>query len=488
MNGAADKGLDQDGQSDDAQAPTERHAATLLVKIARDRYDLGIDTEDQAFVVRKGSHLVSASLDTEVRGTLASEYFDLTGRAAPKSAVADAVATLEGYCRRSEPRRRFLRVARSSDASWLDLGGADHRAVRVDQDGWSIADRGPVLFKRTTLTGPLPWPVEASWSELDALWKWAPMDEQDRSLVLAFLVCALIPDVPHPILGIFGQQGAGKTTAMRTIVELLDPGPVPIRKPPRDDNTWITAASGSWFVALDNLSGVPEWLSDALCRAVTGEGDIRRRLYTNGDLATFAFRRVVLLTGIDPGLLAGDLADRIVTVRLEAIGDDRRRDEAELAEAWWNERPSLLGALLDLTRHVLKNLETRPSLLRRPRMADFARIVDAVDAVTGSHGLEWYLDQQRRDAMESLSGDPFVLMLVSVISEPFHGTAAELLQAAQSSVPGGAVPRSWPTNPRDVTFKLRRWAPVLRKVGWRLDDDNGRNHEKIAKWTITPAA
>ena len=71
------------------------------------------------------------------------------------------------------------------------------------------------------------------------------------------------------------------------------------------------------MVGLDNLSTVQDWFSDSLCRAATGEGDVRRALYTDGGLAVFAFRRVLLLNGIDVGALRGDLADRAIVVNLD---------------------------------------------------------------------------------------------------------------------------------------------------------------------------
>ncbi|MGH4021807.1 MAG: hypothetical protein ACRDT0_21745 [Pseudonocardiaceae bacterium] len=107
-----------------------------------------------------------------------------------------------------------------------------------------------------------------------------------------------------------------------------------VRKPPRDADSWTTAAASSWVVALDNLSTVPEWLSDSLCRASTGEGDVRRRLYTDGELHVIAFRRVVVANGIDLGSLRGDLADRLVTVQLDRIGDEARREDVEVASEW----------------------------------------------------------------------------------------------------------------------------------------------------------
>ena len=76
--------------------------------------------------------------------------------------------------------------------------------------------------------------------------------------MLAWLIAAIIdPDTPHPILSLFGEQGTGKSTASRRIVEVIDPSPVPLRKPPRDPERWVTAAQGSWVVGLDNLSRCP---------------------------------------------------------------------------------------------------------------------------------------------------------------------------------------------------------------------------------------
>jgi hypothetical protein len=81
------------------------------------------------------------------------------------------------------------------------------------------------------------------------------------------------------------------SSATRTIVDLIDPSPVPLRQAPRDADSWVTAAAGSWVVALDNLSGIPAWLSDSLCRASTGDGNVKRALYSDAGLAVVKFRR-----------------------------------------------------------------------------------------------------------------------------------------------------------------------------------------------------
>jgi hypothetical protein len=103
-------------------------------------------------------------------------------------------------------------------------------------------------------------------------------------VLLAFLVAALVQaGVPHVILWLLAEQGMTKSSATRIIVDLLDPSAVPLRQPPRDPDGWTTAAAASWVAALDNLSGqLSDWLSDALCRASTGDGQVKRaRLFVN---------------------------------------------------------------------------------------------------------------------------------------------------------------------------------------------------------------
>ena len=62
--------------------------------------------------------------------------------------------------------------------------------------------------------------------------------------------------LPHPILTLFGEQGTAKSTLTKRLVSLVDPSPVPVRKPPKDGEAWISAAQGSYVVGLDNLSSI----------------------------------------------------------------------------------------------------------------------------------------------------------------------------------------------------------------------------------------
>ena len=469
---------------EEQQTPA-RSAATQIVETALSTYHLGVSDDGEPFgMLKLGPPVVHMLRGGKVslRGQLARDRFRATGRVAPQQALSDALATLEGFALEQEPTTLYQRVARHDGALWLDLGCSKGRAVRIAPDGWQVVDEAPVRFKRTPLTGPLPTPVQGG--QLGELWSWVHATSEDRPLVAAYLVAALMPDIAHPVLGLFGEQGSGKTTAMKAVTLTIDPGPVPYRKPPRDADSWVTAASGSWVVALDNVSHVPDWLSDTLCRAVTGEGDVRRRLYSDSELATFAFRRVIAMTGIDLGSLNGDLADRLLPVHLERISDGERREETTMwGSAWHDAHPRILGAVLTLAADVLARLHTT-KLERMPRMADFARVADAVDQVLGTSGLKRYLGAQGRLAADTLSGDDFITRLTETVTTSFEGTAAELLAKVTPTDEGWRRPKGWPANARLVTQRLRRQAPVLRKVGWEVDEDGGANKVNATRWTL----
>lgn len=358
-----------------------KSASTVLVELAQERYRFGVSDAGETFAVPLAGPKVVSLLrggKTSLRNKLAREYFRLTQRAASQQALVDALLVVEGLAQDEAESTLYLRVAAYEGCRWLDLGDLAGRAVRISEVGWTIEPEAPVLFRRSQLNLPLPEPV--SGGGLDELWTWLNVTKSDRPLVAAWIVSTFFSDIPHPILSFSGEQGSGKSTAEKIVVSLVDPSPVPTRKPPRDSDSWVTAAFGSWVVGLDNLSCVSDWLSDSLCRAVTGEGDVRRRLYTDGDLAVFAFRRCIIITGIDLGAVNGDLSDRLLPIHLDVIDAVDRREESEIWPGWESAHPRILGALLAMVARVASVLP-HVHLDTKPRMADFASVLAAVDEV-----------------------------------------------------------------------------------------------------------
>jgi hypothetical protein len=113
-------------------------------------------------------------------------------------------------------------------------------------------------------------------------------------------------------------------------------------------------------------------------------------------------------------------------------------------------------------------------------MADFARVLAALDKLHGTDGLRRFDDQAKAMAEDSLSADPFLARMHEAEID-FTGKAAELLAKITPDLDGWRPPKDWPTGPRAVTGLLRRNS-ALRKAGWVVEDETDRDHFTI--WTL----
>ena len=437
--------------------------ADLLVELGRERYRFGRTLDRELFAVPREGPKVALMLRghaQSLRAELARTFSRDFGKTPNATAISSAMLVLEGEAQSAEPEKTFLRLARHRGAIYLDLGDATGHCVCVNADGWQMQSASPVLFRRTELTGAMPEPARGG--DVAELRTMLNVTESSWPLLLGWVVSTLIPEIPHPIALLGGIQGAGKSTAAAMIGSLLDPSPAPLRSAPGDLEQWVLSASGSWLVCLDNASRIPEWLSDALCRAVTGDALVRRRLYTDTALSVVTFRRVVLITSIDVGALRGDLGDRLVLFDLEPIQAQHRREDRELWQTFKEARARVLGGVLDLLVRLLRVMPT-VKLPEKSRMADFHRVLAALDHVLGTSALDAYLEQRGRVAWEVVESDPLAQAIVDLISEEgeFQGTATELLRRLEPLKP----PRDWPRSPRALSGRLRRLTPALRECG-----------------------
>src|SRR6266404_1787694 len=116
----------------------------------------------------------------------------------------------------------------------------------------------------------------------------------------------------------------------------------PVRALPREERELMIAANNGYLLAFDNLSGLPTWLSDALCRLASGGSFAVRQLYTDDDEVLFQAARPLLVNGIEDVISRADLADRGIFLTLAPIGEQQRRSETELWREFEIARPHIL--------------------------------------------------------------------------------------------------------------------------------------------------
>ena len=294
----------------------------------------------------------------------------------------------------------------------------------------------------------------------------------------AWLVAALHPEGPFPVLALDGEQGSAKTTTARMLRRLVDPNVADVRAVPREERDLLIAARNGRVVALDNLSSLNAQTADALCRVATGGRLGERALYTNGEEHVVHVQNPVLLNGIPSLLARGDLADRAIALTLPAIPDERRRPEADIWRDFDRAAPGALALLLDA---LVLALRDGPGLRlpRLPRMADFARVACAAAPAFGwtAEGMLAALEENRAEAVAAvIEADPIAVAVRAVAEERggrsrsgWSGTASTLLAEINARTPPERQrEREWPKDATRLSGRLRRIAPALRRAGVEL--------------------
>ena len=403
------------------------------------------------------------------RRWLARRFFDATGGAPSSEALRSALNVIEAKAHFDAPERAVhVRIGGLDGRLYLDLGDETWRAVEIDAAGWRVIDNPPVRFRRAAGMQALPAPVVGG--SVEALRSFLNVrSDADFVLVIAWALASLRNRGPYPVIVLSGEQGSAKSTFSAILRALLDPNTAPLRALPREDRDLFIAASNGHVLAFDNVSGLPAWISDTLCRLATGGGFAVRQLYSDQDEVLFDATRPVILNGIEDIVTRPDLADRAVFLTLEPIPEKRRRPEAELWAAFEAERPSILGVLLDAVVEGLKRLpETH--LPKLPRMADFALWATACETALWPTGTFWSAYCGNRDqAVDGvIDADPIAnaVRALTATRTEWTGTASELL-GALAEMAGERVARSktWPDSPRALAGRLRRAAAFLRKIG-----------------------
>jgi hypothetical protein len=451
-------------------APPKESAATKLVGLAVERCELFADLRGKPYAtVPVDDHVETVRLRSSAfREYLARVYYLEHGTAPSENALRAAITTLCGKALfEAEPRDVGLRLAEHEGRIYLDLADEHGRVVEIDADGWRLTMSPPVPLWRSP--GMLELPVPERGGTLDDLWRVVNLAGDDRLLVVAWLLGALSPRGPYPILDLQGEQGTGKSDGAAILRRLIDPAKPELRARPRDERDLAIAATNTWIVALDNLSSLPEWASDSLCRLATGGGLATRTLYEDEEETLFDVCRPVILTAIGDVATRGDLLDRAIIVRPPYIPPARRRPREEVMAEAEALRPRILGCLLDAVSMALRRMP-EVVLDEHPRMADFARLVAAAEPALGwKPGLFLGAYQERIEAAVeiALDGSPIAAPVRSLAERGgFRGTASELLQRLADEAGEDATRRKgWPADGSRLSSELRRIAPSLRRVG-----------------------
>ena len=364
-------------------------------------------------------------------------YYQATGGAASAAEIRSALDLLEARAQFDGPERKVhVRIAEHGGRIYLDLADEQWRAVDIGPDGMAggrmptsalpPACRDIAAVRYPNKVGP----IEALNSFLNLAGR------NDFVLIVAWPLAALRAGGPYPLLAISGEQGSVKSVLSKLLKALIDPNPALVRSLSRQERELMIAANNGYLLAFDNLSGLPNWLSDALCRLATGGSFAARQLYTDNEEILFEAARPILLNSIEEVVSRPDLADRAIFLTLAPVGETQRRPGSELWREFEIAQPRILGVLLDAVVHGLRAMSD-VHLEALPRMADFALWATACETARWPAGtFARSYKANRRATIESIiEADPIATCVRAIMVDRtmWTGSASDILHLCAES-------------------------------------------------------
>ncbi len=413
-------------------------------------------------VLPVGDHLeVCPTSSTSFRNWTATRYREKYGVPPKTDAINQAKVQIEARCAASRQVELFNRVGWYDNKIFYDLTTADHKGVEIAPCGWRVVYIPPV-FRRYQHQAEQVIPV-AGWDPKDIL-RFCNISANDHCLFMAVIASYFIPNIPHVILSQTGEQGSGKSNNSRKIKNLLDPSRVTLISNPKDLEHAQMIGEKHWLISFDNISRIPEWLSDYYCRGVTGEGDMKRSLYTNDDEFIRSYRRCFVLNGIGSSMYRPDLLDRSIIFEIPILKSSR--PESVMNDEWQKSLPGILGGFFTAISKAMGQV-AQVTGHEKFRMSDFAQWGGALSEVLGYSQDEFFrkyqesVDRKWQDTAEDSAFAKKIREFLDNRGGYWSGSPAELLTEINPEDDEKGIPKTakWLSN------ELVRIAPVMRNVG-----------------------
>jgi hypothetical protein len=343
-----------------------------------------------------------------------------------------------------------------------------------------------ILFKKFKHQKEQIFPIEGG-NIKDLLGLVNLSEKKDEILLLVYLVAAFIPDFPHPVLVVQGPQGSAKSTLCRLLKDLIDPSNLETYslQGGKEGKELVQTSSHHWLLVLDNLSSIPNEISDTIARICTGAGLAKRMLYTNDDDFIYKFKHLIVLNGITQVVYKPDLLDRSIIVQLERVSEQARMTEDKLWKKYETVKAGILGSIFDAVSGAMSEYDSIV-LEKLPRMADFVQWGCAIAKALGYSQTEFlsaYAANTEIQTQAAIDANPIAAAIIdfmeNYIGDFYTNTPTNFLQSLNMTASKLSLKESpgWPNAANKLTKRIPEFKPVLQSCG--LDISVGRSKERF---------
>ena len=341
--------------------------------------------------------------------------------------------------------------------------------LQITPHGWNIIDNLGHSFRQSPSTLPLPVPQpaannpEPATGALDEFGKLFHLSPTAHTRVFTWLIAALRPIGPYPILVLRGPASSGKSTLARALRVLIDPSTAPLRRLPERDRELLQLALQNWILVFDQVHRVPIKISEALCAIASGDAlEVAQPDARDAALVEVA-RPMILIAPLDeaqaPWNPPRSLANRSLTVDLAPIAAPRPES------AVWSSiealRAPALAVLADAVSMALQRIRDIDlgNIVRFPDCAAWAAAAAPVlsldatvitEAVTNPDSV-WIGTDPLRDTLYTLLRP----------SRSWSGDATALLTDLRALAPLATLP----STPKGLALALARIPGITVSTG-----------------------
>ena len=298
--------------------------ATKLVSLTQNITDLFSDTNGDAYArIPFNDHHEVYRLNSKNFAEWLNRTFFLKEKTIPnEAAMKSAIGTLSGFAKYdNEEKEVFLRIGQAGENIYFDLVDDKWRCIEINSKGWKLLSNPPVTFFRTETLREIQEPKTPG--DINLLWNHVNIKEEDRLLLLSWLVKCFRRNASDPLLELTGEQGSGKSITHSFIRDLIDPNKVNLRTAPENTENLFVSAMHSLIFSIENASILKDQLQDGLCILATGGGYAKRTLWTSTDETAVNLRRPVMINGINPVVSRPDLLDRSLCLDIPQLKKEK---------------------------------------------------------------------------------------------------------------------------------------------------------------------
>ena len=374
----------------------------------------------------------------------------------------------------------YLRCAKIEEEIFIDIADDEWRCIKINKEGIEILDTSPIKFRRFRHMKPLEFDLNANIKDIELLWKYVPVTEEDKIILRPHVALLFIPDIPYAIIIFYGPQGSGKSMSLKFIRVLVDPSSLKILSLAKDKTELVQQVSHHYLPFFDNVTRISKQYSDFFCRVVTGEGFSKRELYTDDEDIIYNIIRRLAFNGINIAGEEPDFLDRSVITHLERIEKKNRKREKALLKEFEKDKQLITGALLKIVQGSLEKFEdVEKEIKSLPRMADYAIWCETASQVIGEKPgvyLHKYLTKIESLNKDAIEANPIGWVILEFINDhqEWRGSPTHLLNELEKKAIELKIninQKLWPRAPQSLTRRINEIKTNLEDEGIAVNTD-----------------